>query len=203
MIQIIVKSRSEKDLRTFLSSTKHPFEGHEVLCSKYVFCSNTPKGTKWKFIFSWKEINWHVLQIAIWVISVTQFGLWFLKKVLQGTHFLDVVVHEWPRSLSKQGIQTKLCTRISNSFSPLKLLSCVLVIFINMSTYILSEGRKFKTFWKEKAIALDSCYLLIKKLLNMELNILIVLMEFACIRHSWTLQQIWWIPCNLRRWWIY
>ena len=97
----------------------------------------------------------------------------------------------------------QLCTRISNSFSPLKLLSCVLVIFINMSTYILSEGRKFKTFWKEKAIALDSCYLLIKNLLNMELNILIVLMEFACIRHSWTLQQIWWIPCNLRRWWIY
>ena len=50
-----------------------------------------------------------------------------------------------------------------------------------MNTYILTEGRNFKTFLKESyAIALDSCYIFTKKLLKMELNImLIVFMEFA------------------------
>ena len=26
--------------------------------------------------------------------------------------------------------------------------------------------------------------------------------EFAYIRHSWILQQTWWIPCTLRKWWV-
>ena len=44
--------------------------------------------------------------------------------------------------------------------------------------------------------------LLYKKMLNMGLNMmLIVLKEFAYIRHSWTLQKIWYIPSNLNRWW--
>ena len=61
-----------------------------------------------------------------------------------------------------------------------------LVVFIDMNTYILTEGGNFKTFFKENyAIALERCYLFTKKMLNMELKmILIVLMEFACIRHS-------------------
>ena len=49
--------------------------------------------------------------------------------------------------------------------------------------------RNFKTFWKESyAIALDSCQLFTTKMLNMESNILIVLIEFVYIRNS--LQQI-------------
>ena len=49
----------------------------------------------------------------------------------------------------------------------------------------LTEGRKFKILLKENySVALDSCYLFNKKMLNMKLNmILIVLMEFAYIRH--------------------
>ena len=55
-----------------------------------------------------------------------------------------------------------------------------------MKPYILTEGRNFKTFLKENyAIALDSSYLLTENMLNMELSIiLIVLMEFAYIKHS-------------------
>ena len=51
-----------------------------------------------------------------------------------------------------------------------------------MNKYILTEGRNFKTFLKENyAIALESCYLFTKKVLSTEL---IVLMEFAYIKHS-------------------
>ena len=79
-----------------------------------------------------------------------------------------------------------MCTRISNSFSPYLLPSCAPVIFTDMNNYILTEGRNSKTFWEENyAVALDSCCLCTKKLLNMELNMmLVVLMQFACIRHS-------------------
>ena len=58
------------------------------------------------------------------------------------------------------------------------------MVFIDMNTYILSEDRNFKVFLKANyAIALGSCYMLIKKMRNMELNMLLtVLMEFAKIR---------------------
>ena len=35
LIQIIVMFTNEKKLCTFLSSTKHPFEEHEILCTEY------------------------------------------------------------------------------------------------------------------------------------------------------------------------
>ena len=76
----------------------------------------------------------------------------------------------------------KMCSKFSSSFiQPLKLPYCVLVIFIDMTTYILTEGKNFKTFLKENnAIALDNCYLFTKKMLIMEMNmILMVYMEFA------------------------
>ena len=40
----------------------------------------------------------------------------------------------------------KLWSGISNSFNPT---SCEIVVFIDMDTYILTEGRNFKTFLKE------------------------------------------------------
>ena len=56
-----------------------------------------------------------------------------------------------------------------------------------MNTYT-EVGRSFKTFLKENyAIALDSCYLFTKKMLNMKLNmILIVLMETLDIREIYS-----------------
>ena len=58
------------------------------------------------------------------------------------------------------------------------------MVFINTNTYILTEDRNFKVFLKANyAIALGSCDMLIKKMMNMELNkLLTVLMEFAKIR---------------------
>ena len=85
-----------------------------------------------------------------------------------------------------QQVIQKSCRSEFLTFSAIKLLLCELVAFIDMSTYILTEGMNFKTFLKKNyAFALDNCYLSTKKLLNMELNmILIVLMEFSYIRYS-------------------
>ena len=128
----------------------------------------------------------------------TQFGSWFLKKKY---HKVLVSLLRTHAAKVSTWHTKKLCTRISNSFS----LSYGLVVFIDMNTYILTKSWNFKTFLKENyAITLDSCYLFAKKMLNIKLNMMfMVLMEFAYIRHSWPLQQIRWIPYNLSRWWIW
>ena len=55
-----------------------------------------------------------------------------------------MVMRTYTKGLSKQGIQKKLSTRISNS----------------LNTYILTERRNFKTFWKENyTVGLNSGYL--------------------------------------------
>ena len=56
----------------------------------------------------------------------------------------------------------------------------LIVVFVDMNTCIFIEGRNLKTFLKENyAIALDFCYLFTK---NVEHDVSVVLMEFACIR---------------------
>ena len=53
----------------------------------------------------------------------------------------------------------KNCVPKFSVFLALKLTSCGLMVCIDMDTYILTEDKNFKTFWKESyAIALDSCY---------------------------------------------
>ena len=71
----------------------------------------------------------------------------------------------------------KLYARISNSFNPQKLPSCVFVVFIiDMNMY---EGiSKYSLKKVVQLLWLDSCYLFTKKMLNMELN-MILHMEFA------------------------
>ena len=50
-----------------------------------------------------------------------------------------------------------MCNKFYNSFSP------GLVVFIDMSLHILTEGRNFKTFLKENYVAAwDGCYLITK-----------------------------------------
>ena len=122
----------------------------------------------------------------------------FLKKSITRCTFLQHDSHMHLKS--QRGIQ-KNCVSKFPVLSALKSPSCRLVVFIDMNTNILTEGRNFKTFLKENyAIALDSCCLFTKEMLNMELNIiLVVLLEFAYIRDAWNM-QIWWI---LSRWWIW
>ena len=85
----------------------------------------------------------------------------------------------------------KNCATKCLILSALKLNSCGPMVFIDMNAYILAEDRNFKTFLKKDyAVALNCCYMSTKKMLNMELNImLMLLLKFVYIRHSWTLQQ--------------
>ena len=53
------------------------------------------------------------------------------------------------------------------------------MVFIDITTYMFTEDRKFKKCLKDNYAI--TCYLFTDKTLNM---ILIVLMEFAYIRHS-------------------
>ena len=80
----------------------------------------------------------------------------------------------------------KNCVTEFSMLPALKLPSCGLLILIDMNRYILTEGRNFKTFLKEiLAFAWDVSYIFTKKVLIMELSmILTVLMEFEYIRHS-------------------
>ena len=93
--------------------------GHEVLFSN--------KGTNWKFIFPWRKINWHVLQIPKAHFS---YLIWLMicgKSIIYAIFIM--MMHKCTKSLNKQGIQNKLFTRISNSFSP-SLLYFVLAIIL-------------------------------------------------------------------------
>ena len=94
------------------------------------------KETNWKFIFLWRKASFqlHDLINDFW-------------KKYYGIH----VSSPWwcvpctSKSLSKQGIQKKLFTRISNC----------------LNTYIHTERKNLKTFRKENyTIGLSSCYLL-------------------------------------------
>ena len=86
---------------------------------------------------------------------------------------------------SQQGLQKNFESEFP-VLSVLKLPSYGLVVFTDMNTYILTEGRDFKTFLKENyAVALENYYLFAKRVLIVKLNIiLIVLIEFAYIKHS-------------------
>ena len=105
------------------------------------------KGTNWKFIFLWRKINWYGLQIAKRHFSYT---IWLM--ISEKSIMVYTFLHHGPwwcvpctKGLSKQCIQKKLFTRISNC----------------LKTYIHTERRNFKTFWKENCtIGLNSCYLL-------------------------------------------
>ena len=105
-----------------------------------------------------------------------------MEKVSQGAHFFEV--HAWYLK-SQQGTHKNFAPEFLILLA-LKLPSCELVIFMDINTYILTESSgNFKTFFKENyAIALCSCYML-KKMLNIELNMMLtMLMKFAYIRHS-------------------
>ena len=125
LIQIIVKFRTEKNIYMHVSIIHQiSFWGaqnieHQILGSKIL----SEKGlNKWKFIFLYRKINCHVLQIAKVHIS---YAIWFMiseKKYyeLRGKRFFMVVVpHMYiPKFSANNKAYKKICTRISNSFSP-------------------------------------------------------------------------------------
>ena len=135
-----------------------------MLCTKY-HSAILQKGLNWKFCFlSWRKINGYVLQIYKANFSNT---IWFRisEKVHYEVHLSSpVMVHAICRR-SQQTRYTKIIVcQNSQFFRPTCVPSCVVVIFVDMNSYIPTEGRNLKTFWKQNyAITLDSCNLFTKK----------------------------------------
>ena len=162
LIQIIVKFRPKKSLCMFLSSTKHSLSWSFT----HISCSNTLKKMNWKFIFPWGEKNWHVLQIA-----KPHFTIWFWiskKSITRYTFCHRGCARIYQKSQQARHVKKNVHQNFW-FFQPLKneVLDWtyeVFVIFINNNSYILTEGRNFKTFLKiNYVVALDSCYLFTKK----------------------------------------
>ena len=106
LTKIFVKLRTEKILCIFLSSSKY--------WAPKRLCNNTLKRNELKVYISLKENKLKFFQIA--KVQVHDLVHDFFKKVRKGAHFVTVVVHACPKSLSKQGIQRNLFTRISRIY---------------------------------------------------------------------------------------
>ena len=156
-IEIIVKFNTDKLFWTFgpnilLRSTK--FRGRKVLCS------NTLKKNNLKVYISLFPFQY------LRLISGARFGSWFLIK------YHEVHVSSWckhgTKSLNK--VHQKTCVPEFIILPALKFPSCGLVVFIDITTNRLTEGRNFKHSWKILAVTSDSCYMFTKKMLSMMLN---------------------------------
>ena len=101
---------------------------------------------------------------------------------------------------SLNGTPKKSCTRISNSLSPeiTFVWTGDFYRYAHLNPY--RSQREFQNILERKLLwAVVTCLKI--KLLNMELRMmLLVLMEFAYIRHSWSLQRFEWVPCNFKIW---
>ena len=84
----------------------------------------------------------------------------------------------------------------------LKLPLCGLLIWTRIE--LIEGDRSFKTFLNENyVIALDSRFLFTQKNVNYGIAEHDIDSTYRD-RHSWNVQQIWWIPCNLGRWcWLH
>ena len=127
------------------------------------------KGTNWKFIFLWRKIKWYGLQIAKRHFS---YSIWLMiseKSVMVYT-FLHHAAW-WCAHVPK----------VSANKAYRK--NCLLEFPIAWTHIYIQKERTSKHFGKkiiQLVWAVVTCLIL-----NMELNmILIVLMEFACIRQS-------------------
>ena len=137
------------------------------------------KGLNCKFMFLWRKINWHVL--------------WRAK-----VHFrYTVLLHGFWKTYHE--------VRVFPILSALKLPLYWVLVFIDMKTYILIEGRNSKTYLKVNyAITLDSCHLFTQKCLTWNRT-----WYWQCLSSLHTLD----IPelcrrfdeylCNLSSWWIW
>ena len=137
------------------------------------------------------------------LISGTQF-VWFMISEKGG-----ITRHTFLRGAC---VALKVSTKHKKTpefliISVLQLTSYELVIFIDINTVYLQKVGISKHSWKKIRQLLWTClhvYMFTKEMLNTELiRMLIVLVEFEYIRHSWILQQFQWILCNLSRWWIW
>ena len=129
-----IKLRTEKNLCTFLSWTKHPFVGNKTLCQKTILQQYSRRNKLKIFTFPMENKLAYIANSS------------FHFRYLQGLCFFTVA-HRSTKSLVQQGIAfKKLFSRFYNLFS------LRLVVFIDINMYRNTEGRNFKTFLKENYV---------------------------------------------------
>ena len=129
----------------FVSRTKHPFQGHEILCLKTMVQKYSKEERLESLYFTGRVINWDVLEIDQAHIRYT---IWFVISQKGITRCMFLLVERVAPKVSTKHTK-QLSIRTSNSLSA-ETTSYELAVFIIMNTYILKEGWSFKTFLKEK-----------------------------------------------------
>ena len=129
------------------------------------------KGTNWKFIFLWRNISWYGLKIAKRHFSYTIWLMISEKSIMVYTFLHHGDACHVPAKVSANKAYRKNC----------------LLEFPIAWTHIYIQKEGISKHFGKKIIQL--VWLVVTCLfLNMELNmLLIVLMEFACIRQSFGL----------------
>ena len=114
LMQIIVKFRAKKILCTFLSCTKHQFEGTKYRARKQLY-SSTLKRNKLKVCMSLKDNK-----LVCFANSQAHFKYttWFMISEKYITRCMFLYRGTPMNQRSQQDMQKELCTRISNSFRP-------------------------------------------------------------------------------------
>ena len=122
LLQTIVKFRAEKiflQVSVFHQTSFRSWEARYIVHDIYYHVAAILyTGTNWKFMFSWRKVNWHELQIAK-AYFVFPIGSWIVKKVLRGRRFFTVVMLHVPK-ISANKPYKKIVPRIFQFFQPLK-----------------------------------------------------------------------------------
>ena len=171
--QITVKFRAEQIFCTFLIHQSSFLGMHKMLCTKKQQQQQQQQKNELKVFISLKENK----------LAYFPNGLkLYITRCTRGTCFFITVM---ARALQKsQQTMLENCVTEFPILSTAKLPLCELVVYIEMNTYILMEGRKFKTLLKENYGQL-LLWTIVTYFLKICLNmILIVLMEFSENRHS-------------------
>ena len=150
---------------------------HEVLFSN--------KGTNWKFIFPWRKINWHVLQIPKAHFS---YLIWLMICGKSIIYAIFIMVMHLPSASANKAYKTN-CLEEFPILLPVNYYTYMCTYkFEHVYTYKKNE---FQNILESQKIMHLVWAVVTGLILNMKLNMIwIMLMEFACIKHSWTLQQM-------------
>ena len=131
--------------------------------------------------------KWHVLQITKTHFS---YSIWsMISEKLPVPWYGVHVFHHGGSRMYQESQQTRYTKKFVYKkfqfFQPLIIVpSCVLVIFMDINTYILTERKEFQNILESKKIMQLVWTAVTCLIMNMRLNmILLVLMEFARIRH--------------------
>ena len=156
LIQIIVKFRAEKVCARFYYAPNILLRGTKYRAQTRS-CSNTLEGNEFEVYIS---LNGNKLVRFGNSKSSFQNTIWFMISEKSISRYMFLHRDWWTCTRKVSSRHIKNCLPEFTIILVLKLSSYGLVVFVDMNTYILKEGRNLKTFLTENyAIALENYYL--------------------------------------------